>query len=1124
LENYFIVLTQNFSKVMNFIITSAAIRPNGGWMPRKLLLVMKLTVFLLIIALVQASAKGYSQKINLNENSAPLTKVLSTIRQQSGYTFLYTDQNLEGKKITVHVKNADIEETLKACFQNLSIDYKIVDKNILLRVKEQPVANPSVVAPPIIISGKVVDEINRPMPGVNIKVKGTNLGWITDVNGQFTSVITTPDAILQVSFVGYLTQEIAVSSIKSQIVIKLKEDIGKLDEIQVIAYGTTTKRENTGDVTTISAKTIQQYPTTNVLDALQGTVPGLNIYKSTGNPNGTYKVQIRGINGLNGGAPLYVVDGVPYQGGSYFSQNLNLGANTATGGAGSGYDALSFINPADIESISILKDADATAIYGSRGADGVILITTKKGKYGAPKIDASVYTGITDVGHMQPMLNEQQYLQMRHEAKANDHSAVSATDYDINGTWDTTRNVNWQKQLIGGFGHLANAQLGISGGSQLLQYRISGGYTRTTNLEPLGGSDQSGNMRVNLSSSTADNKFTVSFAGSYLYDVSTLPQSDLINYITLAPDAPALYNSNGTLNFQNNTFANPLVQKNNINRTPSSNLLSSVVLSYKPIKDLEIKLTAGYNRQELNEFLGTPTTAFQPFQPGASNSLFTNDINTSWSVEPQVNYNKKIGKGKLSATVGTSLQSEGSSATSLQVTGYSSDLLLSSLTAGTSITAAIPYSFSPQKFSAVFGRVAYSWDEKYFIDLSARDDGSSNFGPNKQFHVFSAAGANWIFSEEKFVKDNLSFLSFGKLRGSYGSTGRDNISAYSYLSTYSSNGASYQGTSGLVPTRLPNPDLSWETTKKAELSLELQFLKGRIAFETNFYRNRTSGTLAGSQLSLVTGFVSINENIPDVVQNQGFDLSLTTTNIAGSNFTWSTTFLFTRDMNKLLSFPSLQTSAYANSLIIGQPVNIFKTYRFAGVNPQTGVYQFYTAGGAITSSPAAADRTALINTNPDFYGSVQNSFRYKQFTLSFLFRFIKQTGRNAFYNIGIIPPGFTSDFNYNTLVLNRWQKPGDITNIQRYGTSFSLLFAQNSALQSNYAYGDASYIRLQNLSLAYQLPPVFTSKLGIQNLQIFVQGDNLLTITGYNGIDPENQSALSLPPLRMVTAGLRLTL
>jgi len=1089
---------------------------------------MKITTLILFIAIMQVSATTLAQKVTIQAKDAQLSTIFQQIRTQTGYDFAYTATAIESAKtVTINVKNEELGDVLKKIFENQPLDFTIKDKFVTVTLKQPTIIDKIKSAlnlDKIEVTGKVVDESNVPMPGVNIKVKGTNLGWVTDANGRFTLAIATPDAILQVSFVGYLTQEIAVSSIKSPIVIKLKEDIGKLDEIQVIAYGTTTKRENTGDVSTISAKTIQQYPTTNALDVLQGTVPGLNIYKNTGNPNGTYQVQIRGINGLSSASPLYVVDGIPYQGGSYVSQNSNLGTNTAHGSGQFGYDALSFINPSDIESISVLKDADATAIYGSRGADGVILITTKKGKYGTPKIDASIYDGITDVGHMQPMLNEQQYLQMRHEANANDHSAVSATDYDINGTWDTTRNVNWQKQLIGGYGHLTNAQVGISGGTQLLQYRISGGYNRTTNLEQLGGNDQSGNMHVSLTSSTADNKFTVSFTGGYLYDVSTLPQGSLIGAITFAPDAPALYNANGTLNFQNNTFSNPLLQKNQINRTPSSNLLSSVVLSYKPVKDLEIKLTSGYNRQQVNEFLGSPTTVFPPYQPGTSQSLFTNDAKTSWSIEPQVNYNKKIGKGKLSATVGTSLQSEGSSSVSLRVTGYSSDLLLSSLTAGTSITSISPYSFSPQKFSAVFGRVAYSWDEKYFIDLSARDDGSSNFGPNKQFHVFSAAGAGWIFSEEKFVKDNLPFLSFGKLRGSYGSTGRDNISPYSYLSTYSSNGLSYQGSAGLTPTRLPNPDLSWETTKKAELSLELQFLKGRIAFETNFYRNRTSGTLGGYPLSLVTGFLSVNENIPDVVQNQGFDLSLTTTNIAASNFTWSTTFLFTRDRNQLLSFPNLQNSSYANSLIIGQPVNIFKQYRFAGVDPQTGIYQFYTAGGAITSSPAAADKTAVINTNPDFYGSVQNSFRYKQFTLSFLFRFIKQTGENAFFNMGGIPPGFFNNNNFNTLVLNRWQKPGDITNIQRYGTSFNLLFAQGSAVQSNAAYGDASYIRLQNLSLAYQLPPVFTSKLGIQNLQIFVQGDNLWTITGYNGIDPENQSSSSLPPLRMVTAGLRLTL
>jgi TonB-linked SusC/RagA family outer membrane protein len=1061
--------------------------------------------------------------VKFGVQNQPLSYALKLLHDESGLTFFYPSEKIANyTSVTLAIKTRTLEATIELLLANTGLEFKQQDNDIIIFEKASLQLQTN--RQPVLLNGRVVDESNRPMPGVIIKEKGTNLGWSTNTTGQFSALITSPEAILQFSFLGYLTQEIPVGKLKSPLVIVLKEDIGRLNEVQIIAYGTTTKRENTGDVSTVSAKTIEQYPTTNVLDVLQGSVPGLNIYKNTGNANGSYKVQIRGINGVNGGAPLYVIDGIPYQGGSYDSQNLNLGANTANGKSGSGYDALSFINPADIESISVLKDADATAIYGSRGADGVILITTKKGVTGAPKIDISLYSGVNDVAHMQPMLNEQQYLHMRREAKANDHSPILPTDYDINGTWDTTRNENWQKQLIGGFGHLTNAQLGISGGSPLVQYRISGGYNRTTNLEQLGGSDESGNLHVSLTSSTADNKFTVSFTGGYLYDINTMPQSDLISDISLAPDAPPLNNSNGTLNFQNNTFSNPLVVKNYINSSPSNNLLSSVSLSYRPIKDLEIRLTTGYNKQAVNEFLGTPTTVSPPYLVGTSFSNFTYNTNTSWSLEPQVNYNKSIGKGKLSVTVGTSLQSEASASTELLVTGYNSDLLLKSISGGTTITSVTPYSYSPTKFSAVFGRVMYNWNNKYNIDLSARDDGSSNFGEHKQFHVFSAVGANWIFSEESFFKNNLPVLNFGKLRASYGSTGRDNISPYSYLSTYNNNGLSYQGTAGLIPTRLPNPDLSWETTKKAELSLELQFFAGRIDFQTNFYRNRTSGILNGSLLSEVTGFQSINENLPAIIQNQGFDASLTTTNIRSINFNWSTTVLFTRDRNDLVSYPNLQTSAYANLYIIGQPVNIVKAYRFAGVNPQTGVYQFYTANGAITSLPSAADKTATININPDFYGSVQNSFRYKQFTLNFSFRFIKQKGENAFYNLSIIPPGFTSNVNYNTLVLNRWQKPGDITNIQRYGTNFSLLFAQEYATQSNFAYGDASYIRLQNLSLAYQLPMKFTNKLGIQSAQIFVQGDNLWTITGYNGIDPENQSIYSLPPLRTMTAGLRLTL
>lgn len=1086
---------------------------------------MKLIVLLIIAISLQASAATYAQKITINEQKTPLSTVFRDIHEQSGYIVFFNKNLLENlPPVTVKISNASIEEILDRCLDGLPLTYTIVDNTIVIKKKEVKIIEQT--AGPVksqqkqtIISGKVTDEENNTLPGVTIKIKGTKSITVTNQNGVFALVISSPDDVLQFTFIGYVTQEISAGQLKNPGVIVMKTDISKLDEVQVIGYGTTTRRANTGDVTTVDSKTIAQYPTNNVLDVLQGTVPGLNITQSTGNVTGTYSVNLRGINGLKARAPMYVVDGVIYQSGSWTSNNGTSGTVPAA------YDIMGLINPDDIESVSVLKDADATAIYGSRGADGVILITTKKGKIGAVRIDGTVYTGVNDVAHTLPVLNLQQYLQMRHQAKANDNSAILPTDYDINGVWDTTRSTNWQKELIGGFGHNTNAQLAVSGGSEQTQYRISGGYNYTSSLEHLGGNDQKANLNVSLTSATKDKKFSITFSGGYLFDINTMPQADLTGDIILAPDAPALYTSTGALNFQNNTFSNPLLIKNDMNNTSQNNLVSSLVLSYKPVKDLEIELTTGYNKQGLNEFLGQPTTAFPPYQTSSTQSYFTYDNDYSWTIAPQINYTKDIGKGKLLATVGGSVDDENASSLQLIASNYTTNLLLSSPTAGATLAAYQPYSVTPQKQSALFGRFNYEWADKYYIDVTGRNDGSSNFGQDRQFHLFAAAGAGWIFSEENLMKDNLPFLSFGKLRASYGSTGRDNISPYSYLSTYSStiSPVTYGGTAGLTPTQLPNPELSWETTKKAELGLELQFLKGRIAFTTDFYRNRTTGVLAQSALPLVTGFPYLNENIPGTVQNQGFDFTLTTVDIKNQDFSWSTTILFTRDRNKLLSYPNLATSPYANAFVIGQPVNIIHAYQFDGVNPQTGLYQFIAKNGSIVSTPnPSTDKTALVNINPDFYGSVQNNITYKQFTLSFLFRFIKQNGRNVISNIGIAP-AYVAGINYPTVVLNRWQKPGDVTNIQRYGTGINVLLSQLYVAQSNDIYGDASYIRLQNLSLSYALPQGVAHRLGMQRLQVFLQGENLWTISGYDGLDPETQS-FSLPSLRVMTAGLKLTL
>ena len=1093
---------------------------------KKLFLVMKLTTLLIILGCLHLSAAVYSQNIKLSEKSISLENAFSKIQKQSGYTFFYKIELIKDiPEISIDINHATIEQALDKCLKDLPLSYFIVGKIVVIKPRDEQAPSSSAIENKI-IAGKITDEHNNPMLGVTVSVKEFKRATVSNEKGEYIITAATENTLI-FSFIGYKTQEIKVGdqAVKigdfTRINVVMKEDISQLDQIQIVAYGTTTKRLNTGDQTTVTAKQIENYPVANVLDVLQGSVPGLFITKSSGNPGATYDVNIRGRNGINTGtSPLYVIDGVPYQGGSYTSQNTTLSNHLQTG-----YDALSFINPQDIESINVLKDADATAIYGSRAANGVILITTKKGKPGATKVDVNVSSGISKVTRFPNFLNTQQYLQMRKEAKANDKSAVLPSDYDLNGTWDTTRYTNWSKLLLDGTGHTTNAQATISGGNSNTQYLISGNYRDQTNVQSLiGGGDQTGSLHFNLNNTSTDNKFYVALTGGYMYDHNTIPAVDLTSSLaSLPPDAPSLFNSDGTLNFQNNTFSNPLIVRNLLATTTANNLMSSLLLSYKLLKNLELKATLGYNRQELNEFLGTPTTSFLPSQNVTSGfSNFTKDINSTWSIEPQIDYKAKLSKGLLNVTVGSSLQKQTTEINPLIAKGYSSNLLLSDITAGTSITPGINgYGYSNYKFDAIFGRVNYNWDNKYIINATGRYDGSSKFGPNRQFHFFGAGGAAWIFTQEDFFKNNLSFLSFGKLRGSYGVTGNDQVGNYTYLEGYATTIYPYQGVPGLYPSRIPNPNLSWEQTAKAEIGLELQFLKGRIAVESNYFKNTTTAILAAAPLSTVTGFTSINENLPGKVQNKGYDITLTTVNVHSTDFNWTTNITFSRQFNKLLAYPNL---APAQQYILNQSLGVIKVFRFAGVNPQTGIYQFYAKNGGLTSSPTQGiDDTGLENINPNFFGAVQNSISYKGFTLDFLFRYVKQIGHNAFGQGSILPPGFSA-LNETTSVLARWQKPGDITDVQRYGTSFALFFPYNDALISDHAYGDASYIRLQNLSLGYRFNPSVVQKLHLQGLRVYVEGENLLTISKYGDYDPENQSGQRLPPLRFFTTGLQVTL
>lgn len=1096
----------------------------------KFLLKMKLTAIILSLCLIQASAATFAQRVTLKANSISYEKLFANIEQQTGYSFIYNADDIHSlPPVNVDVKDVSLKEIMDKILTNRPISYKIIGNTVVLRKTQ--IANDKtnqIAVNLVFIDLTVVDRENQPLPGVSIKLKNSASAWITDNKGHLKGFFDL-EGTLQFSFIGYTTRDIKISTIKNPFVVVLKEDISKLDEVQVIAYGQTTKRLNTGDQTTVTAKEIQNYPVSNVLSVLQATVPGMVISQSTGQAGGTFNVNIRGQNGLTtSDDPLYIIDGVPFSGGSYASQKSNyLGSN------GQAYDALNTINPLDIESINVLKDADATSIYGSRGANGVILITTKKGRAGNTKVDLNLYSGFNKALTIPQFLNTQQYLAVRHEAKKNDNAAISPFDYDINGTWDTTRYTNWPKVLLGGTGYVTNAQASISGGNNNTNYLISGNFRSTKNIQQLiGGGEQISTIHFSMNSASNDNRFNIGLTGGYTYNFNNIPSADLSGSVSIAPNAPELFTPEGNINFANDSFNNPITASKLLARTAISNLTSSLTSSYQLTKNLKIMAVVGYNKQAVNEFLANTLATMSPstIAFGAKGSAnYSIDNKSFLSVEPQLNYTKEISKGLLTVSLGGSLQKQILDATQLQATGYSSDLLINNIAAGTGISA-VGQGFNgyTYKYSAYYGRANYNWADKYILNISGRYDGSSKFGENKQFHAFYAAGAAWLFSGEKFVKELVPSLSFGKLRASYGVTGNDQIGSYQYLQNFRplTTVNPYQGLPGLIPSNLPNPNLSWETTRKANLGLELQFFSGRIGVEGNYFINTTTDVLADVPLSTTTGFNSISQNLPAKVQNKGFDLTLNTTNIQTDQFSWSTSITFTRQRNKILSFPNPNA---ALKQLLNQSVNTVLLNRYAGVNPQTGLYQFYDANGNIVSAPSSIgnDQVGKVDLNPDYFGSLSNTISYKGFTLNFVFRGIKQMGQSTFGQIlssGFIPG--ISNQNYPVAILDHWQKPGDQATFGKFASTFNATLLNAFTMNRNVDsfYGDASYIRLQNASIGYQLPKTITSKLHLRMLKVYALGENLATITNYGFSDPETQNYIKMPPLRTITFGIQASL
>ena len=980
---------------------------------------------------------------------------------------------------------------------------------------------------PITLKGKIINEQMEPIAGATITLKrSTNnqpssviTQLSSDTKGEFTMTNIFLTDTLIITAIGYETAiETLDFNSRGLITIILKRRTALLDEAVIIAYGTTTRRLNTGSVSRVTSEEISRQPVSNPLSALSGRVPGLIVTETSGVPGAALKLQLRGRSSIAQGTdPLFIIDGVPFA-----PNNTSLAqlGSVATSDGASGISPFSSLNPADIESIEVLKDADATAIYGSRGANGVVLISTKKGKAGPTKVSLNAGSGFSRTTKAPVMMTTAQYLDMRREAFANDGvvpTAVTAPDLLV---WDTTRYTNFGKLLMNGTARFSRAQATLSGGAANTQFLLGTGYQHQSVVFPGNMQDNKGSLHFNISHD-AGKKFGVTLSGSYASEANSLVSANPAGSINLPPNTPPLYDGAGKLNWQAGgvAFTNPMAYLLYGYRAKTENLLGNLQLSYALFKGFNLKTSLGYHSLYFTERSATPRAALDPAIAATGSSQFGNRYFKSWIMEPQATYSTGLAKGRLEVLIGASWQQTLDTRDQVMATGYTNDALLGSMAGASTYT--IINGYTQYRYQALFSRLHYSWQQKYILNLSGRRDGSSRFGPRSQFAGFGAAGMAWVFSNEKWIQKDLPFLSYGKLRGSYGISGNDQIGDYQYLDSWKSTQQPYNSLPGLTPTALFNAHYRWEVNRKWEGALELGFLKDRLLLSLAFFRNRSGNQLVQYALPSQTGFASIIQNFPALVENRGWEFTLNTQNLNGK-LQWSSAINLTLHRNKLLAFPGIETSSYAATYLVGQPLNLIYAYHFTGVDPATGLFSFedLNKDGMLNS----ADRTVSGSLDPQYYGGLANTLSLKGWQLDVFCAFSRQKGRNYLYSVFGFYPG-SSRVNQPVFLVDRWQKPGDVSTIQMFTASASSPAAKawTTLGQSDGIYSDASFIRIKNLALSRNLPSAWIKKIRAQNLRLYVQAQNLFTITGYKGADPENQNLFALPPLKTWVVGVEFT-
>jgi TonB-linked SusC/RagA family outer membrane protein len=1048
--------------------------------------------------------------VTLTAHKTSLAQAFRQIQQKTGLLFVYQPGLVgEYKEVQVPAGRFTIAQALDSLLTGTYLDFTESNRNIIVFKK------PTLLK----VRGRVTERgTGDPLETVNVSVKGTDRGTQTDKNGHF-ELAALNDDVLVFSFTSLLPREIKVNN-TTEFDIELEPT--QLEAVPINAgYYKVEKKEAVGNISSMTEKDLQGQTIYNPLQGMQGRMAGVYIQQVSGIPGSGYNVAVRGKNSLGDffNAPLYIIDGVPFPNASYSSAWVSgdiLGANASP---------LATINPNAIESIDVLKDADATAIYGALGANGVVLITTRRVTTAQTQFDMNVYAGFNEVPHRMDLLNSQQYLAMRREAFKNDGASMTVGNARDLLKWDTTRYTDWQKELIGGRAYVTNASFNISGGEGNTHFLLGGTYYREGSVFPKGfdlGYTR-GAALFTLNHTSTNKRLRLDLSANYTRDNNKQPARDMtVDAISLAPVAPPIYTDKGDLNWQPGaTWGNPYGYLQKSFESDANTLVTRAGVSYRVAKGLWLKTDMGYTYVDTREVSMNPIASQNATLADRVGSTATARPQiTTWIAEPQVSYSARWHKAEVTAMAGTTFLRSLKESTTLVADGYKSDALLENLNLAGTITVQEPV-YELYKYSAVFGRFNVNWDKRYIINLTARRDASSRFGPDKRFSNFGAVGAGWIFTQESFIGNSLPWLSFGKVRVSAGTSGSDQIGDYMFMDTYRPTDYQFPGQSSIYPVRLLNSQYSWQQTVKLEAGLNVGVCNNRLTVDAALYRHRTSRQLVGQNLPDYTGFSFVVDNQPAVVQNSGLELLVNAIPITRQKLQWSAAINVSFPHSRLVRFDDLENnSTYANSYVVGESLGLTKRLRSTGVNPATGLYTFDDRddNGVYDASDEQLTRKWGIRC----FGGVQNTVTCGAFRLDFLVQFVDQTAFSYIQTWPSIPGGRGA--NQPTVVLGRWREDGDVTDIQR--------FTQNASGASPFAtyrtasdgvIVDGSFIRLKTASLSYNFNTALLPKLHIEKLRVYVQGQNLLTFTDYIGFDPENASPLALPPLRSVAAGIQVT-